>query len=250
MGKTPDDRGRLRPHPRYPSISHWNQWRPPRPDLRRSGGSQPSLPDLGLLESQTRLVVRKSPKLTPDGFLQSLLSAVGLGQGSFNQLVGLLNDLVDSPMARQSLHERLGPESTAFLLAVLSDLMEVSQATVRQLVAVYRARWAVEIQFRAWTQSLNLDKSLNRRSNEHHMQALVLAGMIAHQLGMRIAARLGQLVASGRLSYERLYDPLASHMVRARNLAETDAFTPEWRHVKRDERKRQSPVESGIQALA
>lgn len=47
-----------------------------------------------------------------------------LAQGSFNQFAGLLKELVDSPMAHQSLHERIGPESTALLLAVLVDLME------------------------------------------------------------------------------------------------------------------------------
>ena len=45
------------------------------------------------------------------------------------------------------------------------------QADVSQLSAIYRARWAVEIQFRAWKQALNLDKALNRKSNEHHLQA-------------------------------------------------------------------------------
>ena len=127
--------------------------------------------------------------------------------------------------------------------------LSAAQATVKQLAAVYRARWAVEIQFRAWKQALNLGKSLKRRSNEDHLQALVLAGMIAHQLGMRIAARLGQLVGNGRLSYERLYHDLATHFIRARSLAETDAFTPDWRHATRDKRKRESPVESGIAAL-
>lgn len=83
------------------------------------------------------------------------------------------------------------------------------QADVSQLAAIYRARWAVEIQFRAWKQSLNLGKALNRKSNEHHLQALVLAGMIAHQLGMRIAQRIRKMVGRGRLSYEKLYDLLA-----------------------------------------
>ena len=58
---------------------------------------------------------------------------------------------------------------------------------VSQLVAIYSARWAVEIHFLAWKHALNIGKALNRKSNEHHLQALVLVGMIAHQLGMRIA---------------------------------------------------------------
>jgi len=33
---------------------------------------------------------------------------------------------------------------------------------------------------------LHLSKVLNRKSNEHHMQAIILAGMIAHQPGMGV----------------------------------------------------------------
>jgi hypothetical protein len=123
------------------------------------------------------------------------------------------------------------------------------QADVSQLAVIYRARWAVEIQFRAWKQALNLSKALNRKSGEHHLQALVLAGMIAHQLGMRIARRMGSLVGRSRLSYEKLYDLLAMCLVKARDLAEVVAFDPDPRHITRDKRTRKSPVESGILAL-
>ena len=416
--------------------------------------SKLTLPDLDLIARATQLVIRASPKFTPDGFLQSLLSAVATGLGSLNQIAGDLKDRVQAAMSRQSLHEHFDVRSTAFLLAVASDLMEQrlapaaallqgsevvrliiedasgqvmpkansgafaahgnhhgetagvkidlvfdllacaivshtlqaateqdktigkellpalrrgdlvlrdmgyfilseftaieargawwltrlplttgvvmkngdalerrlkgcrhdildlvafageqrkecrvvavraapdvaearraerhakarksgkkacpkglvrdgwhlmltnlgkEQASVAQLAAIYRARWAVEIQFRAWKQSLNLGKALNRKSSEHHMQALVLAGMIAHQLGMRIAQRIGGEVGREMLSYEKLYDLLAVHLVKSLGLAEVFAFDPDPRHVKRDKRARKSPVEEGILALA
>jgi len=384
------------------------------------------LPDLDSISRETQLVIRKSPKFTPDGFLQTLLSSVTTGQASSNQIADNLKDRADSAMARQSMHDCFTDKSTAFLLSVLSNLMkqryapsrpalktsqitriivedasgqvmpksnaedfpahgnhhgatagvkidfsydllsgevishileqattqdkvigkelliavkkgdlvlrdmgyfilseftaieelgawwltrlplttgvflengdplekhlkgcrkdildlnvrageqgkecrlvamraapEVArkrrserrkkakikgnkpcqkglirdgwhlmltnlkpeQATVAQLVEVYRARWAIEIQFRAWKQSLNLTKALNRKSNRHHMEALVLAGMIAHQLGMKIAKFIKKKIGRARLSYEKLYDSLANHLVRAisfKNLA-------------------------------
>ena len=67
--------------------------------------------------------------------------------------------------------------------------------------AIYSAYRAVEIQFRAWEQVLNLSKALNRRSNEHQLQALVLVGMVAHQLGMRIAKRIKDVFGRARLSF-------------------------------------------------
>ena len=127
--------------------------------------------------------------------------------------------------------------------------LEKPHMSVSQLAEIYRARWAVEIQFRAWKQALNLGKALNRKSNEHHIQALVLAGMIAHQLGMKIAQRIGSIVGRARLSYEKLYDLLAVHLIKAGNLEESAAFKPDLRHVQRDKRTRKSPVESGILAL-
>lgn len=414
----------------------------------------PSLPDLERIASQTRLIIRKSRKFTAAGFLQSLLSSVATGQASLNQIVGDLKDRDHPGMARQSLHQRFGTRSTAFLMAVLCDLMQQrysaaataigssgiqriliedasgqvmpksnadafpahgnhhgrtagvkidlafdlltgsivshslqaateqdksigkeflvevrcgdlvlrdmgyfclseftaierrkawwltrlplttgvmlegghslekrlknfrgdsidlevivgkqgkkcrlvamraapevtrarqaerhkkarecgknpsqkalirdawhlmltnlsgEQADVSQLAAVYRARWAVEIQFRAWKQALNLGKALNRKSNEHHLQALVLAGMIAHQLGMRMAQKIGNTLGRARLSYEKLYDLLAVRLIKARDLTELAAFDPDPRHVERDKRTRKSPVESGILALS
>ena len=418
-----------------------------------AGRSWPSLPDLDLIASQTRLIIRKSRKFSAAGFLQSLLSSVVTGLASLNQIVGDLKDRDLAGMARQSLHQRFDIRSTAFLMTVLCDLMQQrysiaatainrsgiqriliedasgqvmpksnaeafpahgnhhgktagvkidlafdlltgsivshslqaateqdktigkdfligvrrgdlvlrdmgyfslgeftaielleawwltrlplttgvmiadgrsmeiylksfrgdiidldvivgeqgkkcrlvamraapevtaarraqrrkkarecgknpcpkglirdgwhlmltnlsrEQADVSQLAAIYRARWAVEIQFRAWKQALNLGKALNRKSNGHHLQALVMAGMIAHQLGMRIAQRIGNAVGRARLSYEKLYDLLAVQLIKARNLDELDAFDPDRRHIERDKRIRKSPVESGIRAL-
>ena len=74
----------------------------------------------------------------------------------------------------------------------------------------------MEIEFRAWKQALNLGKALNRKRNEHHLQALVLAGMIAYQLAMRIAQSIGNLIGRARLSYEKLYDLLVVRMISKR----------------------------------
>ena len=346
-----------------------------------------SLPDLDLIASQTRWTIRHSRKFTAAGFLQSLLSSVATGLASLNQIAGDLKDWDLAGMARQSLHQRFNIRSTAFLMAVLGDLMQQryrtaataikssaiqrvliedasgqvmpksnadafpahgnhhgknaevkidfgfdlltgsivshslqaateqdktigkeciigeqdkkcrlvamraapevaaarrgerrkkardcgknpcpkglmrdgwhlmltnlgkEQADVSQLAAISRARWAVEIQFRAWRQALNLGKALDRKSSEHHPQALVLAGMIAHQLGMRIAQKIGTTVGRARLSYEKFYDLLAVRLIKAHDLTDVAAFDPDPRQVERDKRTRKSPVESGILAL-
>jgi len=124
-----------------------------------------------------------------------------------------------------------------------------SEAEVSQLVVIYRARWAVEIQFRAWKQSLNLEQALKRKSSQHHLEALMLAGMIAHQLGMKIAILMGHQVGRPQLSYERLYDLLAVYLIKVSTFMGLQNFAPDRRHISRGKRSRQSPIESGIMAL-
>ena len=127
--------------------------------------------------------------------------------------------------------------------------LTTEEANASQLAEVYRARWAVEIQFRAWKQSLNLTEALNRKSNEHHLQALVLAAMIAHQLGMQIATLIIKTVGRSRISFEKVYDALAQHLLKINTFGELRTFSPDKRHITRDKRNWKSPVESGITAL-
>jgi IS4 transposase len=54
------------------------------------------------------------------------------------------------------------------------------QVSITKLGTIYSARWAVEVQFRAWKQALNLPKTLSRKDNEDHMPGLVLPAMIAN----------------------------------------------------------------------
>jgi hypothetical protein len=83
-----------------------------------------SLPYLDLLATKTRLVIRKSQKFSPSGFLQSLLGSVVTGLASLNQLAASLTELLPAAMSRQSLHARFDIRSTAFLMVVLCGLME------------------------------------------------------------------------------------------------------------------------------
>lgn len=132
---------------------------------------------------------------------------------------------------------------------ILLTNLTFEEASVSQLMLVYSARWAIEIQFRGWKDSIKLESSLNRRSNQFHMEALVLAGMIAHQLGMRIASRLAQVIGFRKLSYEKLYSVLAPEFVKCTSLAALLKFDPDPRHISRDTRRRQSPILQGIDAL-
>lgn len=108
------------------------------------------------------------------------------------------------------------------------------RADVSQLAAIWRARWTVEIQFRHGSNRSTSAKPRDRKSGEHHLQALVPAGMIAHQLGMRIARKIGSKVGRAKLSYGKIDDLLAVRLIIPRDLAKLAAFDPDPRHLERD----------------
>ena len=99
-----------------------------------AGRSRPSLPNLDFIASQTRLIIRKSRKFTAAAFFQSLLSSVATGLASLNQIAGDLKDRNLPGMAHQSIHQRFDIRSTAFLMAVLCDLMQQRYGTIATAV--------------------------------------------------------------------------------------------------------------------
>lgn len=119
----------------------------------------------------------------------------------------------------------------------------------RLLRAIYRARWGVEIQFRAWKQAKNLDKALNRKNGEHHLMAVLLTAPNNHLVGMRMARAISGNRPIDDLSYEKLHDALALHHRGAKRWEELLTFAPFTKHVARDKRKRKSPVTPGAFGL-
>ncbi len=73
------------------------------------------------------------------------------------------------------------------------------------------------------------------------MQALVLAAMIAHQSGVRIARRIRAVVGLARLSHEKLYDLLAGQFIKVPDIAALFDFNPYADHVMRDKRHLNPP---------
>ena len=100
-----------------------------------TGCSKLILPDLEKIAIKTKLIIRKSPRFSADGFLQSLLFAASSGQASFNQIALNIKDRVPRAMSTQSLFKRFSIKSTAFLLGVMEELMEQRYQTVRPALA-------------------------------------------------------------------------------------------------------------------
>lgn len=117
------------------------------------------------------------------------------------------------------------------------------------LMKIYRMRWDIEIQFRGWKQSLNMTKALGRRSSVHHMTALALTSMIHQILTMHARAKLRTRMKPGELSAENLSKVLSQWLLQATRFEECCRFDPDIRHIRKDRRKRISPVAIKVGAL-
>lgn len=126
---------------------------------------------------------------------------------------------------------------------------ESRDASAEILVAVYRVRWDIEIQFRGWKQSMKLDQALSRKSSEPHLMALILAAMIHQILSLKIRSRFEATLQRGQLSIEKLCDLLGRHHLKMKRFESIVMFNPDRRHIKKDKRKRSIPVKQGLTAL-
>lgn len=120
---------------------------------------------------------------------------------------------------------------------------------VNLLMKIYRMRWDIEIQFRAWKQSLRMHQALDRDSSPHHIYALIQASMIHLILAMMARKLAQQQLEPGELSVEKLLLSLSQFILKATSFERCWDFASDLRHVRKDRRKRAIPLTIGFQAL-
>lgn len=109
---------------------------------------------------------------------------------------------------------------------------------------LYRCRWIIEIIFRAWKQSANLGKALNRKSSSEHFQVLVLASMIYQALSLKAVRFVRtQLKGKKRISLEKLFDDFAEAFTKCTQLEAIWNYQPDHRHVTTESRTDRRPLE-------
>lgn len=112
-----------------------------------------------------------------------------------------------------------------------------------QIYSLYRQRWAIEIQFRAWKQSLAMRKTLNRITNKHHLKAMVLAAIIQAIVLCKMMPVLERAMGKSA-SLEKAALWLASRLKELPTLKSRMPF--DSRHLLPDKRKRKRLSELGI----
>jgi hypothetical protein len=116
------------------------------------------------------------------------------------------------------------------------------------LFKLYAVRWNIEIGFRAWKQSSHLAQALARRSNQFHLQVLMLAGILLLLLILKTTRLLQGSRREQDLSIEKIADFITSALGRMSSLTELGDYHSDPRHVKMDRRNRQSLRKTAITA--
>jgi hypothetical protein len=110
---------------------------------------------------------------------------------------------------------------------------------------LYTCRWNIEIIFRAWKQGMNLAPALDRKSNEFHLQALVLAAMIYQVLALRIVELLRAKFErrEGTVSLEKTFGDFGEFITESATLGEITNYDPGWTAIRMDPKKDRKPLE-------
>lgn len=123
---------------------------------------------------------------------------------------------------------------------------------IEDLVKLYSLRWQIEITFRAWKQSGELMKALNRKSKPAHLRTLIYASILWLVISMKTAAtlQLGLDKNEQVVSLEKLAMSMIGYIMKLTYLDDLSKYTPHLRHVLIESRKRDSLMAVGIQCLS
>ena len=137
--------------------------------------------------------------------------------------------------------------------SILVTNLTKKQATPRRLHNIYSLRWSIEIQFRGLKQSCRIEKTLHHKAHQNQLEALVLAAMIYQVLTLKIHQSIKKTNPAQRgdkeISYEKLCDAIAIHIISLTSSNSYLPFSPDLRHLYHDSRRRLTLYAKGIQSL-
>jgi len=126
------------------------------------------------------------------------------------------------------------------------------QLGTQKLTELYAVRWQIEITFRAWKQSGELLKALDRKSNVEHLQTLIYANILWLILTMKTASILQQTIAKSKqvVSLEKLAKDMSEHLLTISNINCLPEYEPYIRHVIMESRRREPLMATGLRCLS
>lgn len=119
-----------------------------------------------------------------------------------------------------------------------------------EVVALYQARWQIEIIFKAWKQSWNPEKSLRYQRNPWHMECLIHASLLWLILTLQTTVVQQCQRPSRELSVVRVAKALYHHLLRCQYFDDLFVFRPDIRSIRSAPRSRKSLISTLASALS
>lgn len=111
-----------------------------------------------------------------------------------------------------------------------------------KLIQLYRVRWQIETNFKAWKQSCELDACFKKKSNKYHLQCLIQASFILLLLTMKVVVLI-QSVSKKWISIRKVAIELTDHLVQLRDIKHLTHFEPDIRSLTMETRNRENLME-------
>lgn len=130
--------------------------------------------------------------------------------------------------------------------------VEKDKMDVEDLVKLYSLRWQIEITFRAWKQSSELMKALNRKSKPSHLRTLIYASILWLVISMKTAAILQSGLNKNKkvVSLQKLAMSMISYIITLTHLDNLPKYKSYLPRVLIESRKRYSLMAVGLQLLS
>ena len=117
--------------------------------------------------------------------------------------------------------------------------------TAQELTKLYSQRWQIEIIFKAWKGSTNLERSLNRKSSYQHLLGLFLAEVLRLSVGLccffKTRLELDKDTVA-RLSIMKLFDWISTRLNGSKSFKRLISGKFTKKHVLTQKRKRKSQL--------
>lgn len=198
-----------------------------------------------LLETTTSDIVDRQVTLT-DSHFPARVTAIRKSEQQAQKDVRSLKE--------QYLKKGKQPSKKALIRArwhILVSSIPQEIMTPQDLGKLYSQRWQIEIIFKAWKQSSNLEKALNKKSNVQHMLGIFLVDVFRLHLAMLFyqVLRISKQIDIGRLSIAKLCDWISTSMSSAKTYRDLMSQNLNITHIYTQTRKRNSQINSMLELL-
>lgn len=135
---------------------------------------------------------------------------------------------------------------------IIATSVEKKIITLQKLTKLYAQRWQIEITFKAWKQSSNMQKSLSHKSSYAHLIGMFLVEVLRLSLALKIYFYARKRLSDdkvGMLSLMKLFDYLSTKINSAKSLRNLVSNILCEKHIFTQKRRRKPQLHILLECL-